>query len=474
MGLALLASRCYMSSAAGYHEREDAAPRDAATDPDGVADPELEAPADTTWLLRIGGGRYEDTFSIVETRDGGLVAAGKTTSYGPGESAIWIVKVAAGGQVLWQASLGGSAYELDPVVVECRNGDLLLAGQTLSFGAGEDDILLARLGEDGRILWQEAIGGPLHDYARSIVEGSDGNIVIAGGSDSWGAGGGGFDAFVARLDGEGTLLWQKLLGGSASDGVQAVVETMDAGIILTGTTESFGAGASDLWVVRMDAGGGVVWEESIGTGEDDYGTSLVERGDGTLAVGGGTMAYDENGGLVLLELDGGGGLVSQRYLGGGKVEFAWSVAGTGDGGLIVGSSSNFSDPLEDDLFLMRLDDAGEILWQRSIGGPWEDMLKAVIESGSGGYWAAGEGQTSDTDPESDDWDVYDIWIAKLDGQGQITAPCGFLKDTDAYWLEADLLTAASQARVRDAGTVVHASEAQASPTDAAPVFLCPE
>lgn len=483
--LALVLNHCYLSSRMSHHDgtdgasdpdgREDAvSDRDTVSDPDVLTDPEFEAPPDASWLLRIGGDRYEETSSIVEARDGGIIAAGKTRSFGLGDSDIWIVKLSAAGQVIWQETVGGHDYELEAFLIECRNGELMLACQTTSFGAGNNDVLVVRLDEGGRILWQETIGGENHDYAKSILECTDGSITLAGSSNSWGAGGGGVDAFIVKLDDGGNVLWQKLLGGSAHDSAMSIVETGDGDLVFTGITHSFGAGGSDIWVVRLDAAGSVVWEKTVGTGDDDYALSIAGRSDGTLVVAGGTMAYNEYGDMLLLELDEEGTLLSQKQFGENTVDLAAWVMETSDGGLLVGGNSNFFDVIEDDMWLFRLDSEGAMAWQRTIGGPWEDSLTAVMESRYGGMIVAGEGQTSPTDPESDDWDVYDMWIARLNGFGQIPGPCGFMRDTNAAWQESDAVAADSNAALRDARAVVLEADAQVLDTDAAPVLLCPQ
>jgi len=129
----------------------------------------------------------------------------------------------------------------------------VVAGHTASLSSDSYDVWLLKLNSDGTIAWQKTYGGNKHDYAFSVQHTADGGYVVAGWTKSFGAGKG--DAWILKLNADGTLVWQKTYGGIDFDSASSIQQTSDGGYIVAGQTNSFGAAATDTWMLRLDADG---------------------------------------------------------------------------------------------------------------------------------------------------------------------------------------------------------------------------
>ncbi|MCW4054441.1 MAG: hypothetical protein NWE84_05930, partial [Candidatus Bathyarchaeota archaeon] len=149
---------------------------------------------------------------------------------------------------MWAQTYGGTSFDYGYFVVETGDGGYAIAGDTYSFGAGGSDVYLVKTDVDGTMLWNKTYGGTSNDYGRSFAQTSDGGYAIAGNTRSFGAGGS--DVYLVKTDVDGTMLWNKTYGGTSNDFGYFVVETGDGGYAIAGQTASFGAGGSDFYLVK--------------------------------------------------------------------------------------------------------------------------------------------------------------------------------------------------------------------------------
>jgi predicted secreted protein len=206
-----------------------------------------------------GGTSGDGGFSVVQTIDRGYAIAG-TISSGAGGADFWLVKTDAAGTLQWNQTYGGTDLDLARSVVETSDGGYTIAGETLSYGAGGMDFWLVKTDATGNAQWNQRYGGTNDDYGRSVVETSDGGYTIAGWTASYGAGG--MDFWLVKTDAAGNAQWNQTYGGTDSDQGLSVVETSDGGYAITGYTMSFGAGDSDVWLVKTGVGSGLTWTDS--------------------------------------------------------------------------------------------------------------------------------------------------------------------------------------------------------------------
>jgi arginine repressor len=220
----------------------------------------LDSSGNVVWTKTIGGSSDDFAHSIIQSSDGGYVVAGVTYSFGAGWD-IYVVKLDSSGNVQWTKTIGGSYYDWAHSIIQSSDGGYVVAGETESFGAGVTDIYVVKLDSAGNVVWTKTIGGSSEDRAISIIQSSDGGYVVAGWTSSFGAGD--VDIYVVKLDSAGNVVWTKTIGGSSDDFASSIIQSSDGGYVVAGDTESFGAGDVDIYVVKMDANGNVCFSQNI-------------------------------------------------------------------------------------------------------------------------------------------------------------------------------------------------------------------
>lgn len=250
-----------------------------------------ERPADAArgWARAAGGSAVDIYKSIKPTSDGGYIAAGFTTSSGAGSSDGWCVKLDSSGNPTWQKTFGGSGIDNFYSVQQTSDGGYIVAGFTESSGAGFGDGWCVKLDASGKPSWKKTYGGSGNDVFRSVQQTSDGGYVAAGYTDGFGAGD--FDAWFLKLDGSGTPIWQQTYGGVGADNVESVQQTSDGGYILAGQTASFGAGLQDAWCLKLDSSGKPTWQKTYGGSDLDSVESVQQTSDGGYIVVGDTVSF---------------------------------------------------------------------------------------------------------------------------------------------------------------------------------------
>jgi hypothetical protein len=211
--------------------------------------------AQVRFAKTYGGTSYDLAYSVQQTSDGGYIVAGFTYSFSAGYSDIFLVKTDANGNIIWAKTYGGTNYNWARSVQQTSDGGYIVAGSTYSFGGGYFDIFLIKTDASGNIIWAKTYGGIYYsDYASSVQQTSDGGYIVAGWTNSFGAGG--YDAFLVKTDASGNIIWAKTYGGTNWDYAYSVQQTSDGGYIVAGYTQSFGEGG-DIFLIKTDANGNI-------------------------------------------------------------------------------------------------------------------------------------------------------------------------------------------------------------------------
>jgi len=386
--------------------------------------------------------------SIWQTNDGGYIVAGSTAGdvigFHGGADDIWVVKLDAIGGTEWQKALGGNGSDVVGEIQQTTDGGYILVGTTssnngdISGNHGSADCWVVKLDALGVIEWQHALGGSAADGAYAVEEAQDGGFVLAGVSSSTDhdviGNHGGADAWVVKLDSEGETEWQHCYGGSSSDAIFDLDLIGNEAIIITGYTASSDGdviamqGLQDFWVVNLDAGGVLQWQSTFGGSGYELATSLSIANDGGYFVTGWTGSDDgdvddPHGGLDVwvVKLDATGSLVWQRALGGSEDDGAYAVTAMEDGGCLLAgyTTSNDGDVLTlngpSDAWLIRLSAAGDLTWQRSLGGSGGESIGDIAATAEGGFVVAASSSSNDGDVNGNHGAV-DYWVVKLSNE----------------------------------------------------------
>jgi len=306
-----------------------------------------------SWYEYFGGSENEKGRSIIEANDGYLVAIGSTSSFGFGGSDIYVVKTYPNGTLVWEKNFGGSNNDNGVSIAKTNDGDFLLLGTTYSFGAGESDYYLIKIDADGNELWSKTYGGVFHSYATSIVSTLDNGFIIIGYSQSFGEGH--YDVYIVRCDSSGNILWNNSYGGSNWDRGFEIIQTADEGFVVVGSTESFGVERESLYLFKIDGTGALLWETVDRSGDSSEGSSVMEDTSGEIIITGAL-----NGDVYLVKYSSTGSHIWNHTYGGDNSDNGYGISQTETGYLIAGSTTSFGLG-GDDIWILTTDSDGNLI-----------------------------------------------------------------------------------------------------------------
>lgn len=297
------------------------------------------------------------------------------------------------GQIIFQKTYGGSGSDWGNSVVQADDGGYVICGWTTSFGAGNSDVYVVKTNLSGDTLWTRTYGGASDDAAYSIQKTIDGCYIIVGHTNSFGAGG--YDVYLLKINSLGDTLWTRTYGGINNDYGNSVEQTTDTGYIISGQTQSYGDGASDVYLIKTDSIGLIKWTKTFGGTGNEYGNTVHQTTDGGYIVDGSTLSFGLAGSFdnYLVKTDSNGALLWSRVFGGNGDENAGSVLQTNDGNYLLAGITNSFGSGSDDMYLIKTDSVGDTLWTKTYGGINNDEGYSSHITFDGGYIIVGSTTT---------------------------------------------------------------------------------
>jgi Secretion system C-terminal sorting domain len=352
----------------------------------------LNSTGSIQWQKCFGGSGDDQAHSIQQTADSGYVVAGYSNSNDSdvtgnhGGYDYWVVKLTASGNLQWQKCLGGSAEDRAYSVQQTADGGYIIAGKSFSNNGdvsgnnGSNDCWIVKLSAAGNIQWQNDLGGSSYDEAQSVQQTTDNGYIVAGftfSNDSDVTGNhGGYDYWVMKLSGIGSLQWKQCYGGSANDMAYSVQQTVDGGYIVGGYTYSNDGDVTgnhsvntDYWAVKLSDTGNIQWQKCLGGNNQDYATSIKQTTDGGYIMAGGTYSFD-------------------------------------------GDITTCNPGLRDE-WVVKLSGTGTLQWQKCMGGTYADDATSVQQTTDGGYMVAGLTASNNGDVSGNHSTNSDYWLVKL-------------------------------------------------------------
>lgn len=246
-----------------------------------------------SWEKSYGGAETDEGSSVAMTTDLGYVICGTTRSYGLGNGDMILVKIDSLGTAKWIKTYGGTAGDSGSDIKLTGDGGFIAVGGTGSFGSGYSSVYVVRTDAAGDTIWTNAYGGDKSDFAYAVSPTYDGGFVIAGQTESFGAGY--KDAYLIKTDAAGTLLWQKTYGGEKDERAYSVSVTSDGGYVLGGITHSFGAGKVDMYILKTDEKGDTTWTRTIGGPKSDYCYHVIQNYRFDFILSGSSYSFSSGG-----------------------------------------------------------------------------------------------------------------------------------------------------------------------------------
>ncbi len=332
----------------------------------------------------------------------------------------------SGDAIVWQKNFGGDGGDIAHSVQQTVDDGFIIAGFTDSWGEGNGDVYLIKTDAEGNQLWSNTFGGQATDWARSVRQTNDGGYIITGATESFGAGN--FDIYLVKTDAAGKEIWSKTFGGSGYDQAEAVHQTDDGGYLIAGTLfitsngTSDGRSHTDIYLIKTDAGGNELWSKTYGGQYRDYAGDMQPTTDGGYIIAGttGTTSKGDPGNDVyLVKIDAEGNELWARSYGSSKREDGYSVWPTMDGGYIIAGiaeTRRLFTRSRFDIHVIKTDSEGDKLWSKTFSRKYTDFAYAVRQTADGGYVVLG---TTNIDMDSGKAGGVDtdIFLLKLDAAG---------------------------------------------------------
>ncbi|QRR00161.1 T9SS type A sorting domain-containing protein [Dyadobacter sandarakinus] len=418
---------------------------------------------------------YPNFPTVRKTRDGNFIMIANATSEAEEDKSEagtdnnpWIVKFTPEGTRIWDKTLTKNSTEppfssdivptADGGYLLCAQGRFSMAGNEVEPGKGGTDFWVVKLSANGSVVWDKLIGGPGEDIPHKIIQTADGGILVGGTSDS-GIGGnktsaskGSVDFWVVRLSPTGNVLWDATFGTSGADNLEALQQTEDGGFVLAGSSNgpadgdrSEAKGSFDFWGIKVNAGGALLWERSLGGSQSDVLNDMIVNRDGDILLMGlsySPIGFDKTEDVIrtnyndgwLVKLNDSGQVLWDQTLGGTDRDEIVYAEQTRDGGYLLTCASKSDSGFDktenqkeyvdsdyrSDYWLVKVDGAGNKLWDKTIGGSGSDFPCFGTVMPNGSYFMIGSSQ-SDIVYQPGDRTVVrkglqDIWMVSLSAE----------------------------------------------------------
>lgn len=406
----------------------------------------MVAVGDSYWARTYGSAEKESACVVLANEEGGFIVAGTKISAATGKEDVWLMKLNERGNIEWKRSYGSNDEDISNEIIEVQqdSGGYIIVGTTTHLTQGGTDAFIMKVNLAGDFMWATKIGGPGEDIANSVIRTEEqepnyiGNYYIVLGTTT-SFGGTGKDILVVKLDQNGNMCdkcWGYGYDGTDVDTAYSITQSGN-GYIIAGTTNSFGAGGNDAFVLDLKRDGTIAKDGIVprirGFGQTgfDGARSIQRTAEGGYIITGETTSFGvQERDLWVLKLDESLNVQWGKTIGYALEEIGLSIQQTTDGGYVIAGAYGCLWGLKNcDAMLVKIDQTGNPSWIKVYyGQEWDelDSVKEVIAAGqpaySMGYIAAGK-------TESFGAGGSDVFLLRTNIHGHIlTSACDFIYD----------------------------------------------
>ncbi len=321
-----------------------------------------DSSGDITWERNYGGIYEEEAQDVIQTNDGGYIIVGSTRSFGASYNDIYVVKTNSAGDTVWTRRYGGSGDDKGYGIKQTADDGYIIVGTSTSFGSGDSDVYLIKTDGSGNIDWSNNYGGTADDAGHSVVETPDGDYVIGGVTSSYSSS---QDIYILKVDGSGNSLWEQWYGGSRDEnGGYSIARTSDGGYILVGSSLSFAVGEPQkVYLIKTDLSGTLQWQRSYNEGGDARGTSVQEVSTGGYIVTGSQKNVSGIENVYIVRTNNQGIKQWGKTAGGIRNDYGNSIQLTTDGNFIIAGyteSFGYGETDNPDIYILKTDTLGNV------------------------------------------------------------------------------------------------------------------
>ncbi len=359
-----------------------------------TTEPDFPPQPDDSFIYELHlGGELEDEAQSAIIRQGNIFIVGTSNSFsgGNGDSNIYFLKTNEWGATLTEKSYGGSNAEEGFNLVSSQNNSITLVGTTKSYGNGGSDIYVLQVDENGQVIWSKTYGGELDDKAAQIIELTSGDLCIVGTTESQGAGA--RDIYLLWIDQDGNLLKELTFGGVDNDGGKSIIEQSNGDLVVYGYTHNFGATSRDLYLMRITPNGEVLWSKRYGGDSYEESQAICQTADGGFVMNGHSASTDINHNMYGLKVDREGNLLWEKNFGGTSHEGGEALLIDSKGQYVFIGRTNSFGAGEQDIYQVITDADGNFISDKIFGNTEDDKANYILEHQSS-YYIFGSSITS--------------------------------------------------------------------------------
>ena len=381
----------------------------------------------------FGGSKNDVAKSVIATSDGGFAVLGYTQSMDgdvTGKSSenydYWMLKFNSETLLEWNKTYGGSGDDRGSQLIQTSDGGYALIGYSdssdgdVTINNGNRDFWVIKINATGAIIWEKSFGYSGVDEGVSILETSDNHFILSGVLDVTASGGdgnsgrysprhAGGDYWSIKINASGDMVWSRFYGGSFTDNPAGIIENITSDLITVGGSDSNDVdisnnkGTYDFWVIKSSSSGAIIWEKSYGGSEIDEARGVISTDNGDHIIVGDTRSEEQdvsfnNGGadLWVLRISDNGDTIWEKSYGGSNFDVGKSISSTFDSGFIIAGSSRSSNgdvnknQGQNDAWVTKISNSGQLLWETTVGGAEIDFAYDAVQLTNGTIIAVGE------------------------------------------------------------------------------------
>ena len=348
-----------------------------------------------TWVRAYEGDPRWAALDGLVTDDGGYLLVGATnySHQNTRQEDVYLVKTDAAGEIVWAKTYGGDDFDRGNAVIQADDGGFVVFGETKSSGAGDWDMLLLKVDADGNELWSKTFGGPAQERANAIRQTTDGGTILVGSTKSFGAGGS--DLYLIKTDDQGNEVWSQTYGGELDEEGYDVHHTSDGGFFILAQVSRdarlYTDQNPDIFLLKTDGAGNEIWSQVWEEENVEGGHALLPTSDGNYVVVGITSSTGSESDIdfLFLKIDADGSLIWDEPISDeGAVDYGTGVIETPDGDYLV--TGMFSGGGRGAIPLIKTDGSGQVLWTRNLlEGRGNKAGIRVLPAPDGGYLIIG-------------------------------------------------------------------------------------
>ena len=349
-------------------------------------------PAFTTEWQKIYGGEDDDIANaVMMLEDGDTVIVGECKSFNAKRSDICVTRLNKEGQTKWRKLLGGKKKEKGIAISRAKDGNLLVLGEGKSFNNnGDQDLYVAKLSLEGKVMWEKSFGGDRDEYAGGIAGTNDGGVLIVGDTESFSKKGY-RDIYIVRLDKNGKEVSIKTIGGKLNDEANSLTRTADGNFMMVGSREVKRSGNADFFLMKLNQDGQKIWARTLGQAENDVLMAVAPTPDGGIVATGKTRSYNSvQTDLAVMNFNKDGKLIWFKIYGFKYYDEGNAITMTKDGGYVVAGKTNSMGKGDYDAYILALSSKGELLWSKLYGESNKDIAHGITRTTDGKIVVVGE------------------------------------------------------------------------------------